>query len=241
MRKNRVKARIHVGESVFGIWFEFPVLQAVEIAGALGFDYIFIDGEHGTFNLTDIEQMCIVANAMGLTVNARVPNIHPSTILQFLDRGVQGITGPHIRTKNDAETLVKACRFAPQGVRGFFWSRPAGYSLPQDVPAYMAAENEEVWVAAGIEEEEGLRNLQEILSVEGLDSVGIGQFDLSQDMGYPGNPEHPRVKEAIDKAMEQIRAAGKALRPGGSGPSWISLSTLIKTGAGDFLIHAKGG
>jgi len=67
----------------------------------------------------------------------------------------------------------------------------------------------------------------------------LSYFDLSQDMGYPGNPGHPRVVEAIEKAMEQIRVAGKALRPDGSGPSWISLSSLIKASARDFLSKAR--
>ena len=68
------------------------------MVGILGFDYIFIDGEHGVFNLSEIEQMCIAADGLGLTPIARVPNIHPSTILRFLDRGVMGIIGPHIST-----------------------------------------------------------------------------------------------------------------------------------------------
>ena len=239
MRTNKVKAKIKAGEKVCGVGFTFPSLQAVEIVGNLGFDFIFIQGEHGAFTLTDIEQMCIVADAMGLTVHARVPNIHPSTILRFLDRGVMGITGPHIATREDAEALVRACRFAPQGLRSFYPSRPADYSLPTGVPAYMAQTNEEIWVTALLEDREAVEeNLPEILSVEGLDSVAIGHVDLSQSMGEPGNWEHPRVAKAMEKAWEQIIAAGKA--PGRGLMTMTSITELIKTGARDFLGKAKG-
>jgi 4-hydroxy-2-oxoheptanedioate aldolase len=210
LRINRVKRKINSDEKVYGIIFTFPCPQAVEIVGNLGFDFIFIEGEHGSWTLKDIEETCILANAMGLTVHARVPNILPSTILQFLDRGVQGITGPHIHNKSDTEALVSACRFAPLGKRSFFPSRPAQYNFPKDVSAYMNRSNEEIWVTALLEDREAIEeNLSEILSVKGIDSVSIGYVDLSQSMGEPGNWEHPKVAKAMEKAWEEIIAAGK--------------------------------
>jgi 4-hydroxy-2-oxoheptanedioate aldolase len=238
MRTNVVKAKLLAGEKVYGVSFTFPLLQAVEIVGNLGYDFVYIEGEHGAFSLSDIEEMCIVANAMGMTVHARVPNIHPSTILRFLDRGVQGIRGPHIRNVADAEALVRACRFTPQGKRSFYGSRPAGYGLPDDVPAYMAQANEEIWVSALLEDREAVEeNLSEILSVEGLDEVGIGHVDLSQSMGHPGNWEHPRVAEAMESAWARIRAAGKASPEGLLHMAHIT--DFIRTGAEGFLAEAK--
>jgi len=239
MRVNKVKAKLRAGEKVYGVAFTFPSLQAVEIVGNLGFDFIHIEGEHGAWSLKDIEETCIAANAMGLTVFARVPNIHPSTILGFLDRGVQGITGPHIRNRADAEALVAACRFAPRGIRSFYPSRPAGYSLPKDVPAYMADANEEIWVTALLEDREAVEeNLPGILSVEGLDSVSIGHVDLSQSMGEPGNWEHPRVANAMEKAWQQITAASKAPQRGLMFSTGIT--DLIIGGARDFLAKTRG-
>lgn len=211
MRINKVKSKILANEKVFGVSFTHPFHPAIEIIAHMGFDFIHIEGEHGAWTLRDIEDTCIIANALGLTVQARVPNIYPSTILQFLDRGVQGITGPHIRNKADAEALVAACRFAPQGSRSFYMSRPAGYRLPEDVPAYMAQANTEIWVTALLEDREAIEeNLSDILSVEGLDAVAIGHIDLSQSMGEPGNWKHRKVERAMQKAWNQIIAAGKA-------------------------------
>jgi 4-hydroxy-2-oxoheptanedioate aldolase len=179
----------------------------------------------------------MVANAFGLTVHARVPNIHPSTILQFLDRGVQGIMGPHIRTKSDAEALVAACRFAPQGTRSFYYSRPAGYCLPENVPDYMVQANREIWVTALLEDREAIEeNLSPILSVEGLDAVTIGHIDLSQSMGEPGNWTHPTVEQAMQKAWNNIDAAGKA--PGRGLIHLITLSEIFIRGCKAFITQA---
>jgi len=148
MRKNKVKRKIMAGERVYGCFFRFPSLQIVEMMGILGFDYIFIDGEHGAFNLYEIEQMCIAADGLGLNPIARVPNIHPSTILRFLDRGVMGIIGPHISTKAEAEAMVKACKFPPNGIRSFAGDRIYGYETPgKDAASYAAAMDEGCWLS----------------------------------------------------------------------------------------------
>ena len=174
---------------------------------------------------------------MGLNPLARVPNIQPSTILSFLDRGVMGITGPHIKTKADAELLIKSCKFAPEGIRSFFGNRVAKYGLPENVPDYMAHANAEVLVCALVEDEEGMVNLPEILTVEGLDMVAIGYVDLSQSMGEPGNWEHPRVKAAMDKAIEQIRASTKVYGP--DVMVAVQISQLLKQGGREFLEKEK--
>lgn len=237
MRTNRVKEKMRSGDKAYGFGIQFPSLQIVELMGDLEFDYVFIEGEHGAFSLTDIEQICIVADHIGLTPLARVPNIQPSTILSFLDRGVMGITGPHIKTKADAEMLAKSCRFAPEGIRSYYPNRVAKYAIPADIPAYMAHANEEVLVSALVEDEEGLVNLSEILSVDGLDMIIIGLMDLSQSLGEPGNPNHPRVKAAVDKAVEQIRASSKAYAA--EVMSATQVSYLLKQGGREFLKKEK--
>jgi 4-hydroxy-2-oxoheptanedioate aldolase len=234
VRVNKVKSKILANEKVFGVAFTHPFHPAIEIIAQLGFDFVHIEGEHGAWTLRDIEDTCMIANAFGLTVHARVPNIHPSTILQFLDRGVQGITGPHIRTKSDAETLVAACRFAPQGTRSFYYSRPAGYYLPENVSNYMEQENREIWVTALLEDREAIEeNLSNILSVVGLDAVTIGHIDLSQSMGKPGNWGHHTVEKAMQKAWNRINAAGKA--PGRGLIHLITLSEILVSGCKAFI------
>ena len=147
MRTNGVKAKVAAGETAIGLTMTYPSFQAMEIVAQQGFELIFLECEHGAFSARDVEDSCILANALGMTVFARVPNIQASTILGFLDRGVQGFTGPHIRTREDAENLVAACRFAPRGKRSFYYSRPTNSELPADVTDYMARSNEEIWAS----------------------------------------------------------------------------------------------
>jgi 4-hydroxy-2-oxoheptanedioate aldolase len=215
MKVNKVKAKIGTGQKSFGAVFHFPSLHLLEMVGLMGFDHIFIDGEHGVFTLKDIEEMCMLADRMGVTVLARVPNNHPSTILQFLDRGVMGILGPHIVTRQDVEALVKACKFAPQGIRSFTGPRVTDYRIDDkvDLRTLMKSANEQVMVSALIEDAKALENLPDILKVEGLDTLSFGPNDLAQSLGYVGQPDHPENVKAMKKAADQIRAAGKVFGP----------------------------
>jgi 4-hydroxy-2-oxoheptanedioate aldolase len=238
MRINKVKAKIKAGQKAYGVGFTFKCLPLVDVVGNLGFDYIFIEAEHGSWSLPDVEEMVLMADAKGMTTLARIPNILPSTILQFLDRGVLGIMGPHIASKADAEALVKGCKFAPRGVRSFYPSKYADYKIPESVPSYMSKANEEVLTMALLEDESALKDLDGILSVEGLDIATIGHFDLSQSMGEPGNPEHPRVSKAMDAARDKIRASKKAVW-GRDYMFSVGISDLVMSGAQEFLKKSK--
>ena len=210
MNANKVKAAMKTGQMAYGVGFAYPSLQEVELMGNVGFDFIWIEGEHGAFSLADIEEMCIVADGVGLSAVARVPDASPSTILGYLDRGVMGIIAPHICTKADAEALVRACYYHPEGLRGVGPGRTYSFSSQfEDQSAYMAWMNEQVLSVALIEDEEALDSLPDILTVEGLDTVALGPADLAQSMGEPGRPDHPRVAGALRKAKAQIDASGK--------------------------------
>jgi len=239
MRTNKVKSRIRANQVACGVSFNFKSLQLVELVGLLGFDHIFMDGEHGAFTMTDIEEMCMMADRVGLTPLCRVPNNLPSTILQFLDRGVLGVLGPHIVTKADVEGLVKACKFAPQGIRSFTGHRVMEYARPEDASRLMAQANDEVMVSALIEDADALKNLPEILSVEGLDVLSFGPFDLSQSMGFPGQVKHPKVVAAMEKATAQIRTSGKVFGP--DKMQATSVIELVSQGGREFLRKARGG
>ena len=95
----------------------FPSLHLVEMAAHVGFEAINIDGEHGYFNEHDVDDICRVANGYDMSVTARVPDSAAYQINLYLDRGVQGITGPHINSPEEAQDLADACLFPPHGNR----------------------------------------------------------------------------------------------------------------------------
>ena len=183
MRVNNVIAKMRAGEKAYGCSLTFPSTAVVELMGQAGLDHVSFDAEHGPFTPDTLDDMCRVADMAGLTPLARVPNIDPSTILRFLDRGIMGITGPHITTGQRAQQLAAACRYVPQGKRSFGSGRGAYYGDFPSGPEYMEHTNSQILVMAQLEDIEVLEHLDEILSVEGIDLYSSGAQDIAQSMG----------------------------------------------------------
>ena len=238
MRTNAILAKMRAGQKAYGCSLNFPSAAVVEIIGAAGLDFVWLDSEHGPFTPESIEEMCRTAELAGLTAIARVPDVRESTILRFLDRGVMGIQGPHIRNLQEAQELADACRFPPQGKRGF------GYGLravPPSVPAteFIANANAEVLVIAMLEDVEALKNLPQILSVKGIDLFTYGPNDLAASMGHSGLPEHPEVLKTMAETTARIHAAGKRLYSDVT--TTVSATRLLLDGAREFVRKAKAG
>ena len=209
---NRVKAAIREGRIAQGYHLNFPSPQIIEILGPFDFDFVWIDGEHGPFDQEQLEHVCRTAESVGVTPIARVPNIQSSTILQYLDRGIQGIIGPHIATKLDAEQLVRACYFGPLGERSFGGNRGCEYDFAlSDKVAYYRDCNDNMLVSALLEDQGVLENLDEILTVAGIDYFGVGPNDFAQGLGFPGQPHCPEVIAAIEQVASRVHQAGRRM------------------------------
>jgi 2-keto-3-deoxy-L-rhamnonate aldolase RhmA len=134
-----------------GVWLRpyLPSPWVIDILGKLDFDYVFIDGEHGPFDLERLEELCRAAERYNLTTFAHVPDIGSSTILRYLDRGIMGILGPHIATEADARQLVWACYLGPLGERSFGGNRGTDYNagIPAKVAYFREANEQMCWFA----------------------------------------------------------------------------------------------
>lgn len=206
---NRVKAALREGRTARGYNLTFPSPHIIEILAPFDFDFVWFDGEHGPFGLAELEEHCRTAESVGVTPIARVPNIQSSTILQFLDRGIQGILGPHIATRTDAMQLANACYFGPQGERSFGGNRGCDYDFElKDKVAYYQHCNDNMLVGALLEDAGVIENLDEILSVPGIDYFSVGPNDFAQGFGYPGEPQRKEVVDAIHGIHDRIRRAG---------------------------------
>ncbi|MYD50058.1 MAG: siderophore biosynthesis protein SbnG [Dehalococcoidia bacterium] len=211
MRTNNVVTKIAAGEKPVGFTMRFPSATIVEMMGLVGFDFVMFDSEHGPFTTSDIEELARAADAAGLTPMARVPNIHNSTILRFLDRGIMGIMGPHINTKEQAQALADACRYVPDGHRSFGSGRGSHFGQNTFRTGYMKHFNENVVVIAQLEDVAVLDDLDGILSVEGIDFFTSGAQDIAQSLGLPGQGEHPKVLEFEKTVRDAVRAAGRQM------------------------------
>ncbi len=215
VRVNKTKAKLLQGQVVLGAGISFYAPILVELYGALGFDWVWIDCEHGSSNDSETENMVRAAELYDITPIVRVPNAQPSTVLRFLDRGVQGIMVPHISNRQQAEAVVHAAKYYPTGERssatGGRTNRLGSGLAPKE---YYETANRETLILTLSETAEAVENARAIAAVPGIDGVVVGSSDLTQAMGMPG----PSIVDAaIDKIIQETRAEGKAVGVGGAG------------------------
>lgn len=208
MKVNTTRQKLLKGQSVFGVFAWIPTPEPLEIYALLGYDFVMIDGEHGPISETIAGQLIRVAAAAGITPLARVPRNEAPTILRMLDQGAQGIMVLQVNSRAEAERVVAACKYYPQGTRGMAPTRSADYGIGRPYREMLADINREVMVIIQIENIAGVETLDEILQVEGIDVVFIGPGDLSQSLGKPAQWDAPEVLSAIERVIAKCKAAG---------------------------------
>jgi len=206
LRTNRFKRDLGHRQQI-GMFSTLGGAVTTEVFGACGFDWILLDTEHSPNELPDlIHQMQALA---ALDVNAIVRPAWSDMVLvkRILDAGAQTLLFPYIQNADEAAAAVSYTRYPPHGVRGVSGSsRAAAYGL---IPGYFNKIADEICVLVQIETAEGLKNLEAIADVPGVDGVFIGPADLSASLGHLGNAQHPEVQAALDDAFARLRAKGK--------------------------------
>ena len=236
MRTNTTKAKLSEGKVVFGANINHYSPNMVELFGAIGYDFVLIDCEHGPMTVDQVENMVRAAEAFDITPIARTPDHSDSTILRFLDRGLQGIRVPHINTREEAEAVVRAARYYPEGHRGAGRGRSHDYGVGVSWDESTRWINSQTLVIAMIEDIEAVKNLDEILTVPGIDLLDVAPSDLGQSMGNPGQAE---VRRVMNEVFLKIGAAGKLFGCGGNFPRDVArVVECIKLGARFFAIPA---
>ncbi|MBH2993985.1 4-hydroxy-2-oxoheptanedioate aldolase [Serratia marcescens] len=209
MLTNHFKRALQEKRPQIGLWLGLCSSYSAELLAGAGFDWLLIDGEHAPNNVqTVLGQLQAVAPYPSRPV-VRPPWNDAVIIKQLLDVGAQTLLIPMIQNAEQARDAVRATRYPPHGVRGV-GNALARASRWNRVPDYLQQADEQMCVLVQIETREAVKNLDAILQVEGVDGVFIGPADLSADMGFAGNPQHPEVQRTIDDSIARIRAAGKA-------------------------------
>ena len=238
MRTNTTKAKLAEGKVVFGGIVSGFAPEIVELLGAIGYDFVFLDCEHGPMSFDQVEQMVRAAEAFGITPIARIPDHADTTILRFLDRGVQGIIVPHVNTGKQAEAIAKAARYYPEGHRGAASGRAHDYNV------YLSRVQSARWINAQtlvipmVEETTAVANLDEILNTPGVDMLHVAANDLAQSMG---NAEPAEVRRVMGQVVGRIKAGGKFAGVGGNSPTdTAGVAELIRCGARFITVPALG-
>jgi len=226
------------GKVVFGGIIGRHAPDVVELLGAIGYDFVMIDCEHGPMSLDEVEHMVRAAEVFGITPITRIPDHEDATVLRFLDRGVQGIIVPHINTREAAQAVATAARYHPDGHRGVAGGRAHDYGVGVSREQSASWINSQLLVIPMIEETEAVANLDAILTVSGVDVLHVASGDLGQSMRNPGAAA---VRQLMREVISRIRAGGKLVGVGGNAPADAAgVAEFIKLGANFVTISALG-
>lgn len=171
----------------------------IEMAARAGYDFVRIDCEHMLFGSECLMEMIRTARLLGMPVQARITSVEQASAL--LDFGVTALMLPHVSSAEKAQAIVNAVKYAPLGERGMTTSSRCLNFGELKLSEYAKTANDEVSVIVQIEDKAGLENVDEILSVPGVDMVATGRNDLAQALGVPGQNTHPDVLAAEDMVI----------------------------------------
>jgi 4-hydroxy-2-oxoheptanedioate aldolase len=209
MPKNHFKQKLRQGQWQVGLFVGLASGYSMEILAGAGFDWLVIDAEHSPNNPASVLPQLQAAAPYPVQLLVRPMNHDPALIKQYLDIGAQTLLLPLVDNAEQAQALVRAVRYPPEGIRGVAASlaRAAHWNGVKD---YVRQANAEVCLVVQVETRQGLENLDSILEVDGVDAVFIGPADLAASLGHLGNAGHPEVHAAIEDALRRIAASGKA-------------------------------
>jgi 2-keto-3-deoxy-L-rhamnonate aldolase RhmA len=208
---NRILQRWSKGEKALGLAMKAGDPELLEISARIGLDFFSIDGQHAAITPPHAEMLCRIAAGFGITPVIRVPDKEASTLLTYLDRGMQVLIVPLVESKAQAEALVRNGYYAPKGLRSAASLSVVMAGEGADRATIYAGVNENTLIVPQLESRTAHENLDGILSVEGLACFAGGSQDVAQSYGHPGSPDHPEVAASIAHARSQIHAAGKGL------------------------------
>jgi 4-hydroxy-2-oxoheptanedioate aldolase len=214
--KNVAKARLQQGELAIGMGVR--AVRGIEIARAMktsGFDWLFIDLEHGATSIETAASICVAALDAGIAPLVRVPHMELTMGARCLDGGALGIVIPHVDTPDQARAIVEAFRFPPLGRRSIGGAYPQFGFASAPAAEVVAGLNAETLVVAMIETPQAVANAGAIAAVPGIDVLLMGSNDLCLELGIPGQLSDPRIAAAVDTVVGACRQHGKWAGLGG--------------------------
>lgn len=206
-RANNLLRKMKENPPVIGTHVSMADLSIAEQMGALGFEFVWIDGEHSPLDKQAILGHIVACKAGNTAAFVRIPWNDPILAKPILEMGPDGIIFPFIRTAEEARAAVAACRYPPIGIRGFGPRRANMYGI-QSNAEYLEGVEKSFLKIMQIEHIDAVNNLEEILAVDGVDTIVVGPNDLSGSIGLLGQTRHPDVMALMDVIAEKCNKAG---------------------------------
>lgn len=239
-QRHSLQERLSTQRALVGLLQTHPNSTFAEMAGLCGFDFLLVDGEHGWFGETDCLQTLRALAATNALAMVRLRDHNPQALGRYLDMGFEVIVAPNVSSADQAETLVRAMDYPPEGTRGFAAAlhRATRYGL--DTAEHLKAPRHRTSLLVIIESALGVANVDQILAVEGVDGAIIGPFDLSADLGCVADFSQLAYTRAVASIERAASARGKLLgttpHPGSPLEALLARGHRIVIGAADISL-----
>ncbi len=208
MLASKIKQTFKEGKVSIGSWISMAHVSIAEILASAGYDWVVVETEHTAIDVSEVLRLIIAIERHGATPLVRLAWNDPIQAKAVLDSGAAGVLVPMVNSKTEAELAVQSVKFPPLGSRGVGLARAQGYGLTFD--EYVKNANRDGLLMLQIEHIDAVNNIDEILSVPGIDGTFIGPYDLSLSMGLPGQLNHPDIQAAKQQVLEATKAHGLA-------------------------------
>ncbi|MBL8817979.1 MAG: 2,4-dihydroxyhept-2-ene-1,7-dioic acid aldolase [Planctomyces sp.] len=202
------RQRLRQCEPLLGTMVTLPSPATAEVLSEIGFDWLFVDAEHGALTIPDIQGILQAVGGKAACL-VRVGSCNEAEIKRVLDVGAQGVIVPQVNSAEQAAEVVRYARYAPEGNRGVGLARAHGYGFR--FAEYVQSANEQISVVVQAEHRLAVENIEEIVAVPGVDAVLLGPYDLSASYNKMGQIDDPEVIAAINRVTEVCRKAGMPL------------------------------
>ena len=204
----KIHAKLEKGELNFGTHCSTTELEFYEMCGLLGYDYVWIDSEHASVTFPMLKNAIIATNAGGACAIVRVPDHQMCNVKPVVECGPDGIIFPMVNTAEQARQCANHCMYPPKGTRGFGPLRAQDYGM-KPLKEYMENADRSMLKLMQCEHVESVKNLDEILEVEGVDGIICGPMDLSISVGKMGDYYDPEVMGMMQTIIDKCKAHGK--------------------------------
>jgi 4-hydroxy-2-oxoheptanedioate aldolase len=246
MRENAVKRALARGEVVIGTMVSaFRSPEIAPMLAAAGFQFVLLDMEHSSLSIESVADIVLAAKATPLVPFVRVPGKDHYLLSRPLDAGAEGLLIPQVETRDQVEAIIQATKYFPLGRRGMALKHAHSAYTPGDPGSYIQRANKETFIIVQIESETAIRDLDQLVSVPGVDAALIGPGDLSQSLGVPGQTKHPKVTGCAQRFVEVCNRYGVA--PGvhvmdrESAKLWLEAGVKLLAYANDISLIVDGG
>lgn len=230
--RNAMRDKLARGEVVSSIIVRMSRgIEIAQIACSAGFDSLYVDLEHSSLSLDIASQICLAAQALGVTPLIRVPANQPEWISRALDAGALGVIAPHVDSATEAREVVRLARFAPRGQRSMVGQLPQLQYRAFPPKEACAAVDQATMVIVQLEGTAAIGAVEEIMAVDGVDMAMIGANDLMADLGLAGDYAHPLLHDAFQRTITACGKFGKFAGIGGLGGQPELVAKFIAMGA----------